>query len=235
MKTKTESKQVQAVILDTEPEDKGLRDETKAEIEQIEKSWFIVSKNLYLIDKNQLYLEWRDPETGENYKNMEEYVQKELAQNYRNMRHKIAVGRTLVKCNITLEQIEGINEWTKFKAIRPLLEADDLPQERLNELLTLARTKSTRELEEYTEQKRVEYLGGRPVRHSVIKMNFKDEQRETFFRVTGKVMRERELPSIDLAVEYIMLEWELNNNPDEKFVERMKNLMSEGAKDASKD
>jgi hypothetical protein len=182
-------------------EEKDIRDETKDCIESINKNWFIVYKNLYLIESGRLYEEY-------DYESMEHYAKEELGLEYRNMRHKVAIGKTIVSLGITTEQIEGITDWTKFKTVMPLLTEDGITSDKLNLILADAKSKTVSELKEIVAKNRVDVVGGRAVTTHSITIKLIDEQKQSY----DHAMREAQIMLGGSALpgqclEFIMLDF----------------------------
>lgn len=198
-------KQAQARVLRTKPDD-DIRAATKAHVEDAERAWFHIAKNCYLIEQGELYKKW-------GYESLEQYMMDELGLQYRNMRHRMKIGKTIVDLGMTEDQVSGITEWTKFKAVRPLLEAENITTDRVNEILADAKTKSVRELEKMVQDSKIEHHGGRSVTKTKISFTLIDEQKATWDRAIGHAMNLTQLTNIGQVVEYIMAEWEANNDP----------------------
>lgn len=198
-------KQAQQRVLRTKPDD-DIRSSLKAHVEDAEKAWFHIAKESYLVEQGELYKSW-------GYDSMEQYMSEELNLQYRNMRHRLKIGKTIVDLGMTEDQVAKITEWTKFKAVRPLLEADNITTERVNEILAQARDKTVRELEQMVQDSKVDHVGGRSLTKTNIKFTLVDEQKATW---DGAINRAKELTGLEQIgqiVEYIMAEWMANNDP----------------------
>ena len=154
MPVKTVSKARATTVFKT-TDDKSLRDQTKEAMENINKSWFIIARNMYLIESTGEWKEW-------GYESLDHYVKEELGYEPRNMYHRIKVGKTINDLGLTTDQIEGITDWTKFHTLIPLLTADPT-EERINFLLNEAKTKTVSQLKQIVQSSKQTLLGGRTV------------------------------------------------------------------------
>lgn len=180
-----------------------IRKSTKDLLNDINRSWFDISRNLFIIESEQQWRNW-------GYRSMEEYVQEELGYEYRNMRHRIGVGRTIVNLGLTHADIEQIGEWTKIKAIVPLLNRENITRDEVDVLLEKAKNSSVRDLETF--RRSLTEIGGKGV--VVHKMSFKvtDAQNTVVERVFKSINENtgRILPG--QILEYLCLQYELNND-----------------------
>lgn len=183
----------------TVPDD--IRGSTRELLNNIEKSWFTVSKNLYKIESDHLYHEWGFP-------TMEHYVQEELGYNYRNMRHRIAVGKTITNLGITEAQIEDIGEWTKLKALRPLLEKPDITAEEVTELLAEAKDKSVRDLEQIV-RSRAMIAVGEAIQTVTLKFKVTGDQNTSITRVFDQIQNYTGHSLPGQVLEYLCLHFEM--------------------------
>ena len=146
------------------------------------------------------------------YQNFKEFCIKELAEEYTTVMYRVRMGNSIKRLGLEKEAIADLG-WAKFKELI-LIMGDSMSQKDVSKLLTMAREKTVKEVQQYVREVRhTSGAGGTDVLTTVT-LRFWNEQSELFTKTTAMAMDMLQTEKLEVAVEYILTEWASKYDPN---------------------
>ena len=181
------------------------RKEIKVDLANERESWYKVAVNLSEIYHSGMYVGW-------GFDKFELYAETDLDLNYRTAMYRVQMGDAILATGVTKAQLAGIG-WTKFKEMSSLLNSETSPEE-LKKILEDTKDLTFRETQDYVKAKRLK----KEIVSQTVKFQFSfiDEQAELVNEVLDTVCALIDTENKNLALEYVLTEWQMNHNPELK-------------------
>lgn len=172
-------------------------------LENIEQNWFTFSRVMYRIYLQEEFKGW-------GFGSFKEYVESELAFQYKTAMWRVQIGQAIEQFNITQDEVDGMGGWTKFGFLTPAIHKD-MKRKDFMEMVKRAKDMTAREVKDFVETLRTdtEVI----TKRATMTFLFTNES-ITVVRsalAEGKSLASTESDAV--AMEYIMTEWLMNHNP----------------------
>lgn len=146
------------------------------------------------------------------YETFEESCQPELGLGYRNALNHLQAGQTILKFGITKEQCAQLS-WTNFVEISSLFKPD-MKKTEIDSLMKKAGKMTHDEVQKFKKDVKHTMAGGTPQTRVKMTFVFLDEQAQVVQEALNMAKELMGLDHDDLALEYALVEWMGNHDPD---------------------